>query len=195
MAVGFNMLVLGMANVPAIVIILGSSASGKTTLGRQLAAELRIPVLCKDDIKEALFDCLGVGDRAWSLTLSRAAFAALTNLARAQIAAGISCIVEGNWRAEHRDGLLLLLNESGARLAQIVCRTEASEISRRFAGRRRHPGHLDAVLAGEIKPDAASATAFLDLPGPQFVYESYAQVSYPGIAAALSQWLGSDAPV
>jgi predicted kinase len=177
------------------VIILGSSASGKTTLGRRLAAELRMPLLCKDDIKEALFDGLGVGDRNRSLDYSRASFAALTNLARTQIAAGVSCIVEGNWRAEHRDGLLLLSAAGGARLAQIACHAESPEIRRRFAERRRHPGHLDAVLAGELAPDAGSVTACLDLPGPQFVYESDRELSYPGIVAALRQWLRSDAPL
>ena len=184
-----------METVPAIVIILGSSASGKTTLARRLAAELRIPVLCKDDIKEALFDCLGVGDRARSLNYSRASFTALTNLARTQIAAGVSCILEGNWRPQHRDGLLLLTSESGARLAQIACRAETQEIRRRFAQRRRHRGHLDAVLAGEMPPDAASAPDCLDLPGPQFSYQSDRETSLADVVAALRLWLRSDAPV
>jgi predicted kinase len=184
-----------MATVPAIVIILGTSASGKTTLARRLAAELRIPAFCKDDIKEALFDCLGVGDRDWSRNLSRASFTALTNLARTQIASGVSCIVEGNWRAEHRDALLRLSSGSGARLAQIACRAETDEIRRRFAARRRHPGHLDAVLAGELPADGGSAPDCLDLPGPQFWYESGRESSLADVVAALRLWLRSDAPV
>ncbi len=38
-----------------LMIILGCPASGKTTLAHRLAAELTVPILSKDDIKEALF--------------------------------------------------------------------------------------------------------------------------------------------
>ena len=94
-----------MATIPTVVIILGSPASGKTTLARQLAADLRCPCLCKDDIKEALFDTLGTGQREWSRNLSEASFAALTSLTGAQLGVGLSCIVEGNWPQTHAPGL------------------------------------------------------------------------------------------
>ena len=51
-----------MVKMTDLMIILGSPASGKTTLARRLAAELAVPCLCKDDVKEALFDVLGVAD-------------------------------------------------------------------------------------------------------------------------------------
>ena len=72
-----------------LMIILGSPASGKTTLARRLAAEFSVPCLCKDDIKEALFDVLGVADRAASKRLSDASFAAELRVARTQLEAGL----------------------------------------------------------------------------------------------------------
>ena len=53
-----------MAATP-LIIILGPPATGKTTLGRRLAADLRLPFLGRDDFKERLFDRLGCRDREW----------------------------------------------------------------------------------------------------------------------------------
>jgi predicted kinase len=49
--------------------------AGKTTLTRALAHELRLPVVSKDDIKEQLYDALGVGDVEWSRRLGGVAYA------------------------------------------------------------------------------------------------------------------------
>ncbi|HWS64347.1 MAG TPA: AAA family ATPase [Steroidobacteraceae bacterium] len=68
-----------------LMIILGCPASGKTTLARRLAAELTVPILSKDDIKEALFDVLGFADRERSRRLSDACFAAQLRMAETQL--------------------------------------------------------------------------------------------------------------
>jgi 2-phospho-L-lactate transferase/gluconeogenesis factor (CofD/UPF0052 family) len=44
---------------PLFVLIGGIPGSGKSTLAVALAAELRLPLLAKDEIKEALMDALG----------------------------------------------------------------------------------------------------------------------------------------
>src|ERR1700759_2711367 len=95
-----------MVKVTDLMIILGSPASGKTTLARRLGRQLGVSCLCKDDVKEALFDVLGVADRSGSRRQSDASFAALLRLAQTQLEAGLSCIVEGNWRPEHAGGLV-----------------------------------------------------------------------------------------
>src|SRR4051794_10844242 len=46
---------------PLAVVVSGIPASGKTTLARQLALALELPLVSKDVIKEALFDALGTG--------------------------------------------------------------------------------------------------------------------------------------
>src|SRR5580658_5744058 len=152
-----------MAQMTDLTIILGSPASGKTTLARRLAADLGLPCLYKDDVKEALFDVLGSKDREWSRLLSDASFAALAQLALAMLAAGRPCMVEGNWRAAH--GVLFrgVLTGRSARAAQIWCSAEPQEIVRRFTLRRRHPGHLDDLLPrSELEAVAAQPPDFMD---------------------------------
>jgi predicted kinase len=172
-----------------ITIILGSPASGKTTLARRLAADLALDCLCKDDIKEALFDVLGPGDREWSRLLSEASFAALTRLARTQLAVGRSCFLEGNWRARHTRSLSAVIADQGARAAQICCCADPLEIARRFTSRKRHPGHLDALLSqGELEPAAPESPAFMDLGGPRWVYRSDSPTGYAELLRALNNW-------
>jgi predicted kinase len=178
-----------MSKFKDITIILGSPASGKTTLARRLAADFALDCLGKDDIKEALFDVLGSGDRQWSRLLSEASFAALTRLARAQLAVGRSCILEGNWRATHARALRDVVAEEGARAAQICCCAEPEEIARRFASRKRHPGHLDEVLSqAELHPGAPESPAFMDVDGPRWVYRSDSPDAYSELLRALNNW-------
>ena len=136
--------------MPDVIIILGCPASGKTTLARRLAAELSLTLLCKDDVKEAMFDILGAGDRRHSRHLSDASFAVLLRLARAQLEAGLSCLLEGNWRPEHADGVRAAAGASYARVAQVWCSARPEELERRFLARRRHPGHLDHAVRAAV---------------------------------------------
>lgn len=173
-----------MVGLSGIAIILGSPASGKTTLARRLSAELRIPCLCKDDVKEALFAALGTGDRDWSRRLSRASFAALTGLAAAQLTSGVSCIVEGNFRPEHTPALLAAAH--GASVLQIRCVAEPQELLRRFTGRQRHPGHLDQQLRAEF---GSLPPPFLDLPGARVDHPSGRPADEAHIARRVAGWL------
>src|SRR3954451_22454879 len=63
------------------VVITGLPASGKSTLARPLAEALGVECVSKDRIKEALFDALGYGGWERSNTLSRAAYAAMIQMA------------------------------------------------------------------------------------------------------------------
>ena len=65
-----------------LVLVTGPPASGKTTLARPLAHHLDLPLLGKDTIKEALFDTLGTGDRAWSRRLGAASYGVLLAMLR-----------------------------------------------------------------------------------------------------------------
>jgi predicted kinase len=60
-----------------LILVTGPPASGKTTLAQPLARQLGVPLLGKDTVKEALFDTLGTGDRAWSRRLGAPARACL----------------------------------------------------------------------------------------------------------------------
>jgi predicted kinase len=175
-----------MSHTANLTIILGSPASGKTTLARRLGLQWSVPVFCKDDIKEALFEVLGQGDRAWSRRLSEASFTTLVNLAQRQLSLGQSCIVEGNWRAVNVPGLEPVLRSSAACAVQIWCCAEPAEIVRRFLARTRHAGHLDASMPPEeLERSAREAPAFLELEGPRFVFRSDEPDAWDALLSAL----------
>jgi predicted kinase len=175
-----------MSHTAKLAIILGSPASGKTTLARRLGRLWSMPVFCKDDVKEALFDALGQGDRAWSRRLSEASFTTLAHLAARQLSLEQSCIVEGNWRAVNTPGLEAVLQASGARALQIWCCADPAEIVRRFTSRTRHAGHLDALMPREeLERAACEPPAFLELAGPRLLFRSDVPEAFETLLSAL----------
>ncbi len=141
---------------PLVVIVGGFPCTGKTTFSRRIAADLSLPLLAKDDIKEILFDTLGVGDRNWSRNLGFATFRLLYQMLREQLRVGHSVIVEGNFRAlDSAEEFLAIRRRYDFEPFQITFRTEPGVLFERFQARahsgERHHGHLDDVVWKEIK--------------------------------------------
>ncbi|MDZ7679706.1 MAG: ATP-binding protein [Acidimicrobiales bacterium] len=121
------------------VVVTGPPGSGKTMLARPLARALGIPLLSKDDIKEALFDELGTGDRLWARRLGRASITVLYRLAADCPSAVIEAVFQ-------RDAAMEDLHSLGTPLIEIHCRCAPETAIERFEQRAdtdRHPGHLD----------------------------------------------------
>src|SRR6185437_3895614 len=112
---------------PYLIIVTGLPATGKSTLARELARRLRVPLIGKDMIKEPLLDMLGAGDSERSRLLSTASFAVLFELARELLARGLSLIVEGNFRPGMHEGPLLQALPPGTAVLQVLCRVQESE--------------------------------------------------------------------
>jgi predicted kinase len=86
------------ASRPLVLIVTGGPASGKSTLGPDLARGLGLPYLSKDRFKEALFDTLRYSDRAWSQRLGAASMRLLFDTIAALLEVGQSVAVESNFR-------------------------------------------------------------------------------------------------
>lgn len=132
-----------------VLIITGPPASGKSTLGRQLARTLALPFLGKDMFKEILFDQLGWSDREWSRRLGAASMDLLYQTAAALLEAGQSVALEANFYSEWDTPKLLKLAEvSGCRFVQVVCTASKSTLADRYRQRSvdgpRHPGHTES---------------------------------------------------
>jgi predicted kinase len=162
-----------------LVLVTGPPASGKTTLARPLAHHLGVPLLGKDTIKEALFDTLGTGDRAWSRRLGAASYAVLLALARELPTA----VLDANFYPDHGPALLQACRGP----IEVFCRCPAAEVERRFTRRApaRHPGHVDHVLDAQLKAALDGGVGPLGLGGPVLKVDT----SGPVDVAAVARWV------
>lgn len=129
--------------VPApgwFVLVAGWPGAGKSTLAAALAAELSLPLLAKDEIKEALMDVL---DRpqtvASSQLLGKAAVLAMLRVARHCPGA----VLDSTWY----DYALPLARTLPGQLAEVHCIVPLDLARARYRARSasRHAGHLDAA--------------------------------------------------
>jgi len=131
------------------IVFSGLPASGKSSIARQLAPRLQLPLLDKDDFLEALFDERSGGDGESRSSLSREADQRL--IAAAQAASG-ACLVSW-WRRPQVDPTAGTPTEwlAGLRapVIEVFCRCRVDTAVERFLHRRRHPGHLDATRSAE----------------------------------------------
>lgn len=145
---------------PLLVIVTGRTGSGKTTLARRLATDVRLPLLHKDGVKESLYETLGAPNRAESRRLGRASLILLRFIAGELLDAGVSLVLEANFRAKD-DGapLRALIAEHAPLVGQVWLTSDPETLERRVVARAesgaRHPGHSELAILDEIHSDLA----------------------------------------
>ncbi|MET8761168.1 AAA family ATPase [Lentzea sp. NPDC004782] len=157
------------------LLVGGWPGSGKTTLATALGPRLGLPVLTKDDVKEALADALGrPGTVNESQRLGRAAVLAVLRIAGRCPGA----VLDSTW-FDYTRPLVAALPGPVVELRCVVPREVAR--SRYYArAADRHAGHLDlerdeAELWGEpVRPLGVGPLVEVDTTGP---------VDLPAIAA------------
>jgi predicted kinase len=140
-----------------LIIITGLPGTGKTTLGRKLAKEFGIPFICKDDIKEILFNGLGWQDREWSKKIGGSSYSLLYFITESLLRVDKPLIVETNFNPQFANQTFLDLKEKYDFIPfQIRCYADGKILFDRFANRansdERHPGHIDNGSLDEWRP-------------------------------------------
>ena len=125
---------------PHFGVLSGPTASGKTTLARVLAAELRLPLLTKDTIKAALTSILDVSD---TVAARRVGHAAVMVLLAVALEMRDGAVIESMWHDDEADGLLRL----SGRVVEVFCRCDSQVLQARYTARVRPVGYVSEYSA------------------------------------------------
>lgn len=141
---------------PPLIIVNGPPASGKSTLGKEIAAELGIPLLSKDAIKEEMYDSLGKIERKISRRLGETSMRLMYTVARKILDAGLGVVIEANfYHGISEKDLSKLIAVSDA--VMVHCTAPEEILKQRYIDRaqsgERHPVHDDAHRADELGKD------------------------------------------
>ena len=134
------------SNATNYIIVSGVAGSGKTTLARQISAELNVPMISKDTIKEAIGDTYdGEIPVQLSKQTGRATFKVLYDLARE--ARGV-VVLESLW---HPDFDVPKLQSLPGDLIEVHCSCGLDLARQRYINRasNRHPVHTDDQRADD----------------------------------------------
>ena len=160
------------------VLVAGWPGSGKSTLAAALAAELGLPLLAKDEIKEALMEGLGRPETvAASQRLGKAAVLAMLRAARTCPGA----VLDSTWFGY----ALPLAGALPGRLIEVHCTVPLDLARARYRARtaHRHAGHLDDArsdqeLWGEpLRPLGLGPVVEVDTSGPADIAQLAATVA------------------
>lgn len=129
-----------------LVLVTGLPGSGKTTVARQLAGLLRLPLLCTDEIKETVWDALTPSRPAdqrgdeWRRVLGHAARQVAYRLLADAVP---GAVMDDNLLADSRAEAREALHRAGpAEVHEVWCALPVEQARTRFETRRRdHPVH------------------------------------------------------
>lgn len=138
---------------PRLIVVCGAPASGKTTLARRLAGDLRLPLLEKDVIKESLAEAIGATSQEASKRIGEASYRMLYDLAFSILGQGRDVMLEANLSRRFAVPELARLGTI-SRLMLVQCVADREVIERRYRSRHaeggRHAAHFDLDALSDL---------------------------------------------
>jgi hypothetical protein len=130
---------------PVFVVVSGPPASGKSTLAPAVAHELRLPLIAKDTIKDALMTVLPVPDVEASRQIGRGAVKSMLAVAAES---PVGAVIESNF---YRSVAVDDLGRLPGVVVEVFCRCGPDVARDRYRDRAgtRHAGHFDGVRSAD----------------------------------------------
>ena len=153
-----------------MIIVTGAPATGKTTLSKNLAERFNLPVINKDEIKELLFNSIGIKDKEWALKLGMTSFQLTFFLLEKLLQAGKPFIVEGNFDDRYSTKSFLdIKSRFHHQTLQLFCHAQDEVLYERYISRdnsgNRHPGHIRLTSGFEEYKKSINSKTKLDING------------------------------
>ena len=121
-------------NKPALIIVTGRPASGKTTLAHTLSLEMKYPLLSRDELKEGYINTVGVPHHQLDDTVARHIYSAFFEVVELLLDKNISVIIEAAFQHSLWEQRLLMLSDK-ASIKVIICRAPLEMTRQRFERR------------------------------------------------------------
>ncbi len=184
---------------PKLIILTGRPAAGKSTIGKRLSQDLKLPIISKDGIREVLLDQLGCRDRPWAQLLGKAGIDLMFYFAHAEFDVGNSIILDNAFDPTlSRPGFQALKAEYNAESIQIVCNSDSETLFHRFKGRvesgNRHPGHREEDAFDHIREILSrEESPVLDIGGEVIEVDTtdFEKIDYQAILEKINLFLRS----
>ena len=159
---------------PTLILVMGLPATGKTTVSKQIATALQLPIIARDEIKVKIMDEIGWGDREWSKKVGKASYSLLYYFIDQLINTHASFVVESDFAPEHANERLMNIHKRGYDIIQIICSASDDIIIERWKSRalsdQTHPSSTEGEQGlSDIQAALAHGPRQpLDIPGSIF---------------------------
>ena len=129
-----------------VIIITGLPASGKTSIGKQLADIMQIPFVSKDDVKELIFDNFNWSNKDRREEIGKISYNLFYYFVEMLLKSGTDFIVESNFRPKFDNSIWQdLARKYSPNFFQVLCFAKKDVLFERFKNRiengKRHLGH------------------------------------------------------
>ncbi|HEV7763012.1 MAG TPA: AAA family ATPase [Acidimicrobiales bacterium] len=143
-----------------VVLVTGEPGSGKTTLGTDLARELRVPFLARDDVRGGLFLTAGAWtDRPPEVPTAADAVEAFLRLVETMAGLGVSCVAEYVVRRARPHDLARFTAVADCVVVGTWCRDPLARFARRAGAERlvNRPPVLEALGCASVDEHTGAA--------------------------------------